>query len=152
MIQCSITKYCPLRNSCSFLLCCCVLSLSVISNSVRPHGLQPARLLYPWGFSRQEYWSGLTCPPRGDLCNPGIEPRSFTLQVDSLPSGPPRKPMDTGVGSLPSPGIFQSRVTCFAGGFFHQLSYQRSPQLSGDYFKNKTKQNKNPHYLIKGTS
>ena len=29
------------------------------------------------GFSRQEYWSGLTCPPPGDLSNPGIEPTSL---------------------------------------------------------------------------
>ena len=28
------------------------------------------------GFSRQEYWSGLPCPPPWDLPNPGIEPRS----------------------------------------------------------------------------
>ena len=25
------------------------------------------------GFSRQEYWSGLPCPPPGNLPNPGIE-------------------------------------------------------------------------------
>ena len=37
------------------------------------------------GFSRQEYWSGLTCPPPGDLPNPGIKPRSPPLQADSLP-------------------------------------------------------------------
>ena len=36
------------------------------------------------GFSRQEYWSKLPCPPLGDLPNPGIEPRSPTLQADSL--------------------------------------------------------------------
>ena len=42
-------------------------------------------------FSRQEYWSGLPCPPPGDLSNPGIEPRSPALQADSLPSEPPRK-------------------------------------------------------------
>ena len=30
------------------------------------------------GFSRQEYWSGLPCPPPGDLPNPGIEPKSLT--------------------------------------------------------------------------
>ena len=29
------------------------------------------------GFSRQEYWSGLPCPPPGDLPNPGIEPASL---------------------------------------------------------------------------
>ena len=28
------------------------------------------------GFSRQEYWSGLLCPPPGDLPNPGTEPTS----------------------------------------------------------------------------
>ena len=43
-------------------------------------------------FSRQEYWSGLLCPPLGDLPNPGIEPRSPTLQADSLPSEPPGNP------------------------------------------------------------
>ena len=36
------------------------------------------------GFSRQEYWSGLLCPPPGDLPNPGIEPAFPSLQVDSL--------------------------------------------------------------------
>ena len=40
----------------------------------------------------QEYWSGLPCPPPGNLPNPGMEPRSPTLQVDSLPFEPPRKP------------------------------------------------------------
>ena len=30
------------------------------------------------GFSRQEYWSGLPCPPPGDLPSPGIEPVSLT--------------------------------------------------------------------------
>ena len=45
----------------------------------------------PWGFSRQEYWSGLPCPPPGDLLIPGIEPRSPTLPTDSLPSEPPGK-------------------------------------------------------------
>ena len=28
-------------------------------------------------FSRQEYWSGLSCPPPGDLLDPGIEPVSL---------------------------------------------------------------------------
>ena len=43
------------------------------------------------GVLQQEYWSGLLCPPPGDLLNPGIEHRSPTLQVDSLPSEPPGK-------------------------------------------------------------
>ena len=29
-------------------------------------------------FSRQEYWSGLSCPPSGDIPNPGMEPVSLT--------------------------------------------------------------------------
>ena len=52
------------------------------------------------GFSRQEYWSGVPFPSPGDLPDPGIEPRSPTLQADSLPSEPPGKPINTGVGSL----------------------------------------------------
>ena len=43
------------------------------------------------GFSRQEYWSRLPFPSPGDLPKPGIEPRSPTLQVESLPSEPPGK-------------------------------------------------------------
>ena len=52
------------------------------------------------GILQEEYWSGLPCPPPGDLPNPGIEPRTPTLQVDSLPSEPPGKPQNSGVGSL----------------------------------------------------
>ena len=47
------------------------------------------------GFSRLEYWSGLPCPPPGDLPNPGIEARSPTLQVDSILSKPPGKSVGT---------------------------------------------------------
>ena len=35
-------------------------------------------------FTRQEYWSGLPFPSPGDLPNPGTEPRSPALRVDSL--------------------------------------------------------------------
>ena len=44
------------------------------------------------GFSRQEYWSGLSVPSPGDLPNPGIEPESPALQTDALLSEPPGKP------------------------------------------------------------
>ena len=46
------------------------------------------------GFSRQEYWSGVPFPSPGDLPNPGIKPRSPRLQVDTLTSEPPGKPME----------------------------------------------------------
>ena len=49
-------------------------------------------VLCPWGFSRQEYWSWLPCPPPGDLPNPRREAKPTTLQADSLPSEPPGKP------------------------------------------------------------
>ena len=39
-------------------------------------------------FSRPEHWSGLPWAPPGDLPDPGIEPRSPTLQVDSSPAEP----------------------------------------------------------------
>ena len=44
------------------------------------------------GFSRQEYWSGLPFPSPGDLPKTGIEPRSPTLQADTLTSELPWKP------------------------------------------------------------
>ena len=44
------------------------------------------------GFSRQEYWSGLPCPPPVDLPDPGVDPGSPALQVDSSLSEPPGKP------------------------------------------------------------
>ena len=38
------------------------------------------------GFSKREYWSGLTFPSPGDLPDPGIEPRSPALQIGSEPT------------------------------------------------------------------
>ena len=80
------------------------------------------------GFSRQEYWSGLPHPPPGDLPNPGIKPRSSTLQVDSLPSEPPGKPKNTGVSSpsllhgiFPTQKLNQSLLHCRQ--ILYQLSY-----------------------------
>ena len=74
------------------------------------------------GFSRQEYWSGLSCPPPGDLPNPGIKPRSPTLQTDSLPTKPSGKPKNTGVGSL----------SLLQGVFLTQESNLGSPALQAD--------------------
>ena len=61
----------------------------VTSKSFLPNGLQPARLLCPLGFSRQEYWGGLLFPTPEDLPDPGIGLGSPALQGDSLPSEPP---------------------------------------------------------------
>ena len=74
-----------LKSKQYFLVCSVVLSYSVISDPLRPRGLQPTRLLCPQGFSRQEYWSGLPCSPSGYLPNAGIEPAS--LRSPALVSG-----------------------------------------------------------------
>ena len=44
------------------------------------------------GFSRHEYWSGLSFSSPGDLSDPRIEPGSPALQADSLLPEPPEKP------------------------------------------------------------
>ena len=62
-----------LSNDCQYLR---VLSSSVVSNSLRPHGLQPARLLCPWDFTGNN--TGVGChfllqvifPTQGS--NPGL--------------------------------------------------------------------------------
>ena len=48
------------------------------------------------GFSRDEYWSELLCPPPCYLPDPGTEPISLassTSQADPLPTEPPGKPL-----------------------------------------------------------
>ena len=66
-----------------------------MSNSATPWTIQFMECPWP------EYWSGLPFPSPRDLLNPGIEPRSLTLQADSLPAEPQGKPKNTGVGSPP---------------------------------------------------
>ena len=72
------------QDACSQLALCslCVCSVtSAMSDSLQHHGLQPTRLLWSMGFSRQEYWSGLPCPPPGDLPDPGTESLSQATPV-----------------------------------------------------------------------
>ena len=66
-------------------------SLSLVQLFVTPWTVA-FRLLYPWEFSRQEYWNGLPFPSPGGLLDPGIEPRSPALQVGFLPAESPGKP------------------------------------------------------------
>ena len=57
----------------------------------------PTLFVIPWtiahqaplsmGFSRQEYWSGLPCPPPGNLPNPGLEPSSLGRFFTREPPG-----------------------------------------------------------------
>ena len=48
----------------------------IVSDTLRPHGLQPTRLLCPWEFSRQAYWNGLPFFSPECLPSPEIEPAS----------------------------------------------------------------------------
>ena len=57
------------------------------------------RFLCPWDYPGKNTGVGCHAIP-GDLLNPGIKPRSFALQADSLPSEPPGKPKNTGMSSL----------------------------------------------------
>ena len=51
-----------------------------------PHGLYVVcQAPLSMAFPRQEYWSGLLFPSPGDFSEPGIEPTSSALLVDSLP-------------------------------------------------------------------
>ena len=52
------------------------ISCSVMSDSATPRTVARQAPL-SMGFSRQEYWSGLPCPPPGDLSDPGIQPVSL---------------------------------------------------------------------------
>ena len=64
---------CPSSHS---RLCCACYAISVVSDSVT---LWTITLQAPLtvGFSRQDYWNGLPCPPPGDRPDPGIEPSSL---------------------------------------------------------------------------
>ena len=61
--------------------------LSVMSDSVTPRTVAHQAPL-SLGFSRQEYWSGLSFPSPGDLPDPGIGPWTLALQTCSLLSQP----------------------------------------------------------------
>ena len=64
------------------------------------------------GFSRQEYWSGLPFPSPEDLPDPGIEPKSPTLQEDSLPSEPPGTPSRVYVAAAAAKSLQSCPTLC----------------------------------------
>ena len=66
----------------------CVPAQSFPLDFLQPCGLEPARLLCPWGFPGKNTGVGSHSTP-GDLPDPGTEPWSPSLQADSLLFGPP---------------------------------------------------------------
>ena len=100
-------------------------SLSHVRLFVTPWTIQSMK------FSRPEYWSGQPFPSPGDLPNPGIELRSPTLQVFSLPAEPQGKPKNTGVGSLSLlQGIFLTQESNWGLLHCRQILYQLSYPLT----------------------
>ena len=68
-----------------YVCCCCCLVAKLCPTLLQPQGLWPIRLLCPWDFPGQEYWSGLPFSSPMDLPDTRIKPTSPALQVDSLP-------------------------------------------------------------------
>ena len=91
----------------------------------------------PQNSSGQNTGVGSLFPSSGDLPNPGIQPRSPTLQADSLPAESQEKPKNTRVGSLsllqqifPTQESNQGLLHCRK--ILYQLSYQGSPNSTLD--------------------
>ena len=76
------------------------------------------------GFFRQEYQSGLPCPPPGDLPEPEVEPAYPALQADSLSTQPPGKPKKE-LGSLCELAVIETEP-CFIN-----ISFPRMKLLYG---------------------
>ena len=84
---------------CTWILPHCMLLLSRFSHVwlfVTPWTVVACQTPLSMRFSRQEYWSGLPCPPPGDLPDLGIKPCLLCLlhwQTGSSPLAPPGKPL-----------------------------------------------------------
>ena len=76
------------------IVLCCAKSLQSCLTLCNPMDCAAFQAPLSTRFSRQEYWSGLSCPPPGDLPDPGIKPAAPTapaLQAGSLPLSHPGK-------------------------------------------------------------
>ena len=98
-------------------------SCVVVSDSLQPPGLYTVH-----GILQARILEWVAFPFPGDLPNPGIEPRSPTLQAGSLPAEPLGKPKNTGVGTLSLlQGIFLTQGLNWGllhgKRILHQLSY-----------------------------
>ena len=128
----SFSKYCFAHDPASsdgIVLCAYLLSRVQFFVTPWAVGTQaPLSMGFPLGKNTE--WFAMPFP--GGLPNPGIELRSLTSKLDSLPSQPPEKPKNTGVGSLSLlQGIFPTQESNW--GLLHckqalyQLSYLGSP-------------------------
>ena len=72
-------------------MCMCAESLQLQPTLCNPMDNITRQGPLSMGFFRKEYWSGLPCPPPGDIPDPGIF-HFLHWQVGSLPLAPPGKP------------------------------------------------------------
>ena len=82
------------KMSYNSLIVCMLSRFSCVQLSVAPWTVVHQTPL-SMGFSRQEYWSGLSCPPPGSFLTQGSNPCVLHLlhwQTGSLPLAPPGKP------------------------------------------------------------
>ena len=102
-------------------------SRSVVSDSLRPHGLYS-----PWNSPGQNTGVGQPFPSPGDFPNPRIKSRFPTLQADSLPAEPQGSPRIlewvaySSPVDLPNPGIEPGLLHCRR--ILYQLSHREAQQ------------------------
>ena len=90
----------------------CACMRAVVSDSLLPHGLQPAKLLCPWNFPGKNTGVGCHFLPQGIFLAQGLNPQLLHWQVGSLPLchlGGPRRTLR---------GLYRVRASLL---FSHQL-------------------------------
>ena len=80
---------CVCASTCVYVCVCLVLS-----DSLQPHGLQPARLLCPWDSPGKNTRVGCHFLLQGNLPDPGIEPTSLALAGGFFTAEPLGKPIN----------------------------------------------------------
>ena len=112
-----------------------VLSHSVVSNSLRPHGLQHARFM---GILQAKQWSGLPCPSPGESSQSRHQSQVSHIAGGFFTIWAMRETQNTGVGSISFfQGIFPTQE--LNQGLLHwrwilyQWSYQGSPNQGSNH-------------------
>ena len=108
----------------------CALSRSVVSDPCDPIDCSPPGSAVHWNFQARRLEWAATSFSRGPS-QPMHQPRSPTLQADSLPSEPRGKPKNSAVGTIfllrgSSQPKNQSWLSCIAGRLY-RLIYEGSP-------------------------
>ena len=103
---------------CVCVYACVRVSCSVVSDCLATIWTVTHQALLSMEFSRQESWNGLPCSFPGDLPGPGIEPRTFTLQADSLLSESLKKPIN-------------KYTDTYAHTYFHTYTFSFFKELMG---------------------